>query len=225
MKIKIVKDGPYLVTGGVPLTEKIIVPDGNAYKYEEGRELPQAEEYALCRCGKSKNPPFCDGAHLEEHFDGTETASRDKYEERAEIYKGPTIDMMDDRRCALARFCHQRDGDAWQLVHYSSSGKHREQAIQAASECPSGRLTVMDKFGNLMEPELSPAIIVSQDPERRASGGLFIQGGIPLEAADGELYEVQNRMALCRCGASKNKPFCDACHIRTGFDDGHLPTL
>ncbi len=221
-KIKIIKDGPYLVSGGVPLLEKIIVPDGNTYKYEEGRTLPQAEEYALCRCGKSKNAPFCDGTHLEIHFNGTETASRDRYEDRAEIFKGPTLDMMDDHRCSLARFCHQRDGDAWHLIPHSDSDRYREQAIQAASECPSGRLTGMEKNGDLMEPELSPAIIVAQDPERNASGGLFIQGGIPLEAADGEVYEVRNRMALCRCGQSRNKPFCDVDHIRIGFNDGHL---
>ena len=63
MNIKIIKDGPYLVTGKIALKEKIIVPNGEGYLYEDGRELPQSEQYALCRCGKSKNPPFCDGTH------------------------------------------------------------------------------------------------------------------------------------------------------------------
>ena len=63
-RIKILAAGPYVVTGGVPLVEKIIVPRGRSYVFEDGRELPQAERYALCRCGKSKNKPFCDSSHL-----------------------------------------------------------------------------------------------------------------------------------------------------------------
>ena len=61
-QIRIVKDGPYIVTGNVPLYEKIITPQGDkSYVYEDGQELPQSETYTLCRCGQSKNPPFCDG--------------------------------------------------------------------------------------------------------------------------------------------------------------------
>ena len=62
-KIKISKNGPYIVTGNVSLSEKIIVPKGKINEFWNGRELPQAEEYALCRCGQTKNAPFCDGSH------------------------------------------------------------------------------------------------------------------------------------------------------------------
>ncbi|MEI6845995.1 MAG: CDGSH iron-sulfur domain-containing protein [Candidatus Firestonebacteria bacterium] len=55
MKVKIVKNGPYVVSGNVPLAEKIIVPNGKGYIYEDGDELPQYESYALCRCGETKN--------------------------------------------------------------------------------------------------------------------------------------------------------------------------
>ena len=37
---------------------------------------------------------------------------------------------------------------------------------------------------------------------------------------DGSTYELRNRYALCRCGASRNKPFCDAMHVSIGFSDG-----
>ena len=94
VKIKILKDGPYMVTGKVPLCEKVIVPKGKTYEYEEGGTFPVKEQYALCRCGKSKNPPFCDGAHVKEGFDGTETASKAKFEERAELLKGPCQDIL-----------------------------------------------------------------------------------------------------------------------------------
>ena len=115
-KIKIIKDGPYHVTGGVILRERIITPKGEGYVMEDGRELPQAESYYLCRCGKSKNPPFCDGAHKRENFSGTETAARTPYAQRARKLAGPGIDLYDDNRCAYARFCHRESGTAWALA-------------------------------------------------------------------------------------------------------------
>ncbi len=218
-RIIIMKDGPYLVSGSVPLSEKIVVENGASYEYIEGRELPQTEEYALCRCGKSKNPPFCDEAHVQENFSGTETASREKYLDRADRIVGPDLDLLDDHRCSLARFCHQQDGKVWSLTRYSDRGSYRKQAIQGANECPTGRLTAVDKKGNLLEPEYEPAIIIAQDKELKVSSGIFVRGGIPIEAADGHEYEVRNRVALCRCGKSKNKPFCDATHISIKFLD------
>ena len=63
-KIKITKNGPYIVTGGVPLAEKIIVPKGREYEFQPGRALQQREMYSLCRCGKSREKPFCDATHV-----------------------------------------------------------------------------------------------------------------------------------------------------------------
>lgn len=54
----------------------IITPKGMEYEYREGHRLPQTEKYMLCRCGRSKNAPFCDGMHARVRFDGAETASR-----------------------------------------------------------------------------------------------------------------------------------------------------
>jgi CDGSH-type Zn-finger protein len=53
------EDGPYLVSGFVHLTDV------------DGREIPHPEQMALCRCGGSKNKPFCDGSHRTNDFDGT----------------------------------------------------------------------------------------------------------------------------------------------------------
>ena len=217
--IKIQKDGPYVVTGSVPLSEKIIVPKGRGYELKDGRELPQAETYALCRCGKSKQAPFCDGSH-ERGFVGTETASRAKYEDRVQIFEGPDLDLLDDGRCAFGRFCHSEKGiTTWELIDYSDRPEYRDKAIKTASECPSGRLTAVDKAGNMIEPDYEPSIEIIQDPEEEVSAGIFVKGNIPIEAADGHLYEIRNRVALCRCGKSRTKPFCDATHVTIGFLD------
>jgi CDGSH-type Zn-finger protein len=220
-RIRILPNGPYLVTGRVPLTEKIITPNGNGYLLEPGRLLPRTEVYSLCRCGRSKTPPFCDGSHLSNGFSGKETASRRSFEDRAEIAYGPELDLLDDNRCAFARFCHREDGDVWELVEHSDDPHLRQEAIVGSNECPSGRLVAVEKDGRRIEPVLEPAIEVAQDPENECSASLFVKGKIPVVSSDGTTYEIRNRVALCRCGKSKNKPFCDMTHVTSGFDDGH----
>ena len=63
--ITIVEDGPYVVRGGVPLSEDAIVaaPEGSHLQYNRVRDHEVHEEYHLCRCGASHHKPFCDGAH------------------------------------------------------------------------------------------------------------------------------------------------------------------
>jgi CDGSH-type Zn-finger protein len=84
--IKVTENGPYIVSADVPLAEKIITPKGKSYVLKEGRKLLQGQEYSLCRCGQSKNAPFCDGTHEKINFRGTETASRQNYSERARVF-------------------------------------------------------------------------------------------------------------------------------------------
>jgi len=218
-KIKVLKDGPYLVTGGVPLHESVITPKGNGYVYEPGRPLPQRETYTLCRCGHTRTPPFCDASHARYGFDGTETADKSAYNKRATKLEGKGLDLLDDGRCAFARFCHRETGDAWELSEDSGTPYSKSEAIAASNECPAGRLTAVEKDGKIHEPDYAPAIEILQDPEEEASAGIFIKGGIPIESADGTTYEVRNRAVLCRCGHSKNKPFCDMQHIVEGFID------
>lgn len=218
-RIKVIKDGPYIVKGNVALSEKIIEPNGRGYELKEGCELPQAEEYHLCRCGKSKNPPFCDGSHIESGFVGTESDLDVKYEDRAELIEGPGIDLMDDNWCAFGRFCHREKGNVWELTKNSNSEEIIKEAIKAASDCPSGRLTAIDKTGKAIEPQYEPSIEIIQDPQRGVSAGIFVKGNIPIESADSCIYEIRNRVALCRCGKSRNKPFCDGSHVSTGFTD------
>ncbi|WP_075364072.1 CDGSH iron-sulfur domain-containing protein [Desulfosporosinus metallidurans] len=217
--IKILKNGPYIVTGNVPLSEKIIVSKGKINELKDGRKLPQAEEYALCRCGKSKNAPFCDGSHEKVGFNGVEKASRETFEDRAELLEGPDLDLLDDNRCAFARFCHREDGKVWELTENSNNPKYREEAIIAASECPAGRLVAYDKTGKAIEPEYEPSIEILQDPEKEASGPIFVKGNIPIESSEGYTYEIRNRVTLCRCGKTRNRPFCDATHISMNYTD------
>lgn len=219
MKVKVIKSGPYLVTGNIPLKEKIIKPVGHGYKLLEGRAFPQAESYSLCRCGRSKNAPFCDGTHIKVNFIGLETASKDSYQERAEIFEGYSIDLLDDGRCAFFRFCHTDEGDVWNLAQEAEDNHTIKLAVKTAGECLSGRLVVRSKDGVELEPELKPEILIIQDPERGVSSSIVLTGNIPVESQDGSIYEVRNRAALCRCGKSGDTPFCDASHVSYSYRD------
>lgn len=219
-KIRIIKDGPYRVTGAVPLRERIITKSGQTeVVFQEGRILPQNEAYSLCRCGKSRKAPFCDGTHRAINFDGTETASRKPFAERASRICGPTMDVLDDGRCAFARFCHSDRGKIGRLIRSPEGPEDDAAALKCVQECPAGRLVAYDKDGHELEPELEPEIALVKDPENAVCGPIYVQGRIPLEAADGTLYEVRNRYTLCRCGTSGIKPFCDARHVAAKFTE------
>lgn len=222
-KVTVSKDGPYMVSGGLPLAKDIIIPDsdGDPLKWVKGDDYPKQEAYALCRCGNSKNKPYCDRTHAKIGFDGTETASRKKYSEQAEKISGPELDLTDAQPlCAAGRFCH-REGGTWNLTKSSDDPKSKEIAIQEACDCPSGRLVAWDKkTGKSIEPALKPSIGLVEDPPKNVSGPIRLKGGVALESADGTKYETRNRMTLCRCGKSGNKPFCDGTHIMVGFSDG-----
>ena len=132
-KIKIMKDGPYAVSGSVPLEEKVIVYKDYENHYVGGQPLPQMETYALCRCGHSKNLPFCDGSHSKVHFDGTETASKEPYLNQAESVEDPDLMLTDvEDSCAFARFCHKKYGDVWNLTEESGNSKcHAKKVMNA----------------------------------------------------------------------------------------------
>jgi CDGSH-type Zn-finger protein len=220
-RIKIIKDGPYMVSGGVKLNQKVMQTVGHHREYRDGVELPQAETYALCRCGQSKNMPFCDGSHAAAHFDGTEVADTEPFDNRVDLFPGPSLDLFDDGRCAFARFCHREDGDVWTLTEKSDDDKLRAEAIKASTDCPAGRLVHHDKRAEYseIEPELEPEISLLEDPDKQCSAPLYVKGGIVLQSAQGFEYELRNRYTLCRCGGSQNKPFCDAIHVNIGFND------
>jgi len=213
-RIKVVKNGPYIVHGGIQLAKQTIGIDytGHSYGWLEGEQYPLKETYTLCRCGLSKTLPFCDGTHSTANFDGTETASREPYLEQAKRIHGPTIDLTDaEELCAAARFC-DRDGGIWKLVKQSHKPEARKLAEDQASNCPSGRLVLWTKEGKAIEPAFRPSIIVVEDPQENMEGPIWVRGSIPIESVDGYVYEPRNRVALCRCGKSSYKPFCDASH-------------
>ncbi len=221
--IVIMKNGPYMVSGSVPLAEQTIVSDadGGSSEWMQGERFEEKENYALCRCGQSVHAPFCDGTHVTVRFDGTETASQEPFDAQKTTFEGPEM-VLDDARafCAVARFCDTQRS-AWDSLPESDDPKTREHLMHQVSRCPSGRLVLRDRAtGAALEPELPLSIGVVEDPAEKCSGPLWVRGGIPVWSELGEPYEVRNRVTLCRCGQSKNKPFCDGSHVKVHYQDG-----
>lgn len=224
-RIEIVSGGPYLVYGNPPITRQTITPDaqGNSWSldnsgihYEQGQQPT-----ALCRCGHTRTPPYCDGSHLTAPWDPTLTAPRTPLMDDVEVTQGQTLALTDNESyCAFARFCDAK-GRTWNQVERSDNPKIRQLAIRTANACPAGRLKVWDRAsGEVIEPELAPAIALLEDPAMRCSGPIYVMGGIPVtDLETGFTYQPRNRVTLCRCGNSCNKPFCDGTHVTSKFHD------
>ncbi len=226
-KIVVTQNGPYVVSGPVPLAVQVITPndEGESWEWQQGQSFEVTATYELCRCGRSQHKPFCDGRHTTPRFDGEETASRAPYAQHAEKIVGPTLELSDEEDlCAFARFCDP-GGKIWSLIKHTDNAEARALAIREANLCPSGRLALHDRqTGDALEEALPVSIGVVEDPALEISGPLWVRGSIRVESADGTGYERRNRVTLCRCGASSNKPFCDGSHASIEFRDGLLKT-
>jgi CDGSH-type Zn-finger protein len=179
----------------------------------KGDKLGPLPNYTLCRCGQSSNKPFCDGTHIKVNFDGTEASDNEPYVQIAKTIDGPKLKLLDaEILCASARFCH-RGGDIWNVIPKSDQPKWKQNAIENSCDCPSGRLVVIDKeTDKTVEPTLEPSVGFIIDIGKGVDGPLWVRGKISVYSAKSELYEVRNRLTLCRCGKSTNKPFCDSSH-------------
>jgi len=217
-KIKVTKNGPYLAPEGISIQEEhsIVGAEGCPEQWQKIKDIETKGETALCRCGQSANKPFCDGSHVKAKFDGTETAIEKDF--KTAIYEGKNLILKDtEDLCSFARFC-DRGGRIWNLVG-KPDDESKKIAIEEASNCCSGRLVLVDKKTNeVIEPILDQSISVTRDTDLGIGSPLWIKGGIEIESADGKTYEIRNRVCLCRCGESSNKPFCDGTHASIEFD-------
>ena len=214
--IKVMENGPYRVSGiDLVRMRPVKGPEGFRVDWERGPELEHEDTFDLCRCGQSATKPFCDGTEQTIDFDGTEAADRGPTVSRRDWYGDGPVVVSDDRSlCSSARFCIRGDIDVWNLAENTADPDRRALLIRMVERCPSGRLAYH------VAPDRAPREqTLAQEIGVIDDGPLWIRGGIPVEAADGFVYEVRNRATLCRCGQSSNKPFCDGSHRKVGFRD------
>jgi len=215
-RIEIKPDGPYVVHGGVPLLEMAPVHtfNGEPIAWHTLHEIPvRGRPIELCRCGQSANKPFCDASHESNGFNGTETADERPFMARAQVIGLGANAIADDHSlCFSAGFCGTRTTNVRKLLGESEDPAKLESMRDMIWQCPSGTLVLLQD-GNQIEPELSPSVAILP------GGPIWIRGGLPVQGSDGREWEVRNRVTLCRCGDSRNKPFCDGTHARVHFDE------
>jgi CDGSH-type Zn-finger protein len=212
--ITVSENGPYLVSGAPPLERRREVRSDadEPLAWQTGEALETRDRFALCRCGGSDNKPFCDGTHARTDF-RADDHDPGRYADRADDLGGTGITVHDDRSiCEHAGFCGNSATNVWKAVSDTDDVTVRTMVIGMIEHCPSGALSY-SLAGEQQEPTLPRAIGVIDD------GPLWVTGGIPIELADGTRLETRNRVTLCRCGASTNKPLCDGSHTDAGFTD------
>ena len=223
-RIVILKNGSYHVFGKVPLVHKIQVVSeyGEPLTWQKDRvyEIKKKEGYevyGLCRCGLSKNKPFCDVTHREIGFDGTETADTQTAEMHSvKLPRGTRITVRKNPAlCMDSGFCGLHDAGLHQLVAATEDTRMRSLVIAMVERCPSGALTYrIDQAGPDIEPDLPVQIAVTIEitSDGPIEGPLWVTGYIPVERSDGQPLETRNRVTLCNCGHSGGKPLCDGTH-------------
>ncbi len=218
-RIVIREAGPYSVSGGPKMTRRAQAESvhGEPLDWDlvgdENADYERKDKFALCRCGQSANKPYCDGTHAKIDFDGRLTADRAPSSERVKTVVGDGVVMTEGAMpCAGAGFCGTRYANVWAMMESTSDPEVRERVKRMLANCPSGRLAFsLEEGGEPVELEYEPLIATIQN------GPLWVRGGIEIEASDGFVYETMNRITLCRCGHSKNAPFCDGGHKDAGF--------
>lgn len=220
--IQVTANGPYKVYGKPPLQQVFITKNaaGQSGSYEPGKTFTSKPTMYLCRCGHSKNAPFCDGSHAKVEVDLAEGASFEPLLNGSMEIDGPKQILTDNEHyCGFSRFC-DNGKRVWNEVQLK--GQEHEQLTEfMVHNCVAGRLLLWDKDSmQPIETAIDAEIWAVEDPGMGCSGPLMVRGGIRVESGEGKSYEIRNRQALCRCGMSANKPFCDGSHASVKYQDG-----
>ena len=202
-KIRAVKNGPY------------IVEECTELRGSQGECVPVDPHVHLCRCGKSGDKPLCDNTHEKHGFRSTKLEGRQP--DRTDRYEGKEIVVFDNRGvCSHRGHCTDnlpsvfiQGKEPW----IDPDGADPKEIARVIRMCPSGALSYEWRGEKYCE--------WGGDPEIRfvRNAPFEVSGGITFYDEDGSVPETPDHYALCRCGGSKNKPFCDGTHWYNGFSD------
>ena len=168
---------------------------------------------ALCRCGASNNKPYCDGSH--NAIDFSSTCEADAAANKRVSYKGEKVTILDNRSiCAHAGICTDELASVFRLHEtpfIEPDGATAEAVIEVIRKCPSGALSYsLDESEPANEKGDCAIFIVPNGP-------YVISGEVDITDTPRAEGYSKSQATLCRCGASKNKPFCDGSHWSIEF--------
>ena len=202
-------NGPYYL-----LNDMQALPVPNLVR-ASGAPCATVRGVALCRCGGSKGKPFCDGTHSANGFSDRKLA--DSQANRRESYRGKAITIFDNRAiCAHAGYCSDSLKSVFRYgvePWIDPDGAAVEEIIASFRKCPSVAQSYAIDGVEALPVERSPKVVVTDNGPYAVSGAIELMN---VEFGDGASRE---HYTLCRCGASKNKPFCDGSHWAVDFKD------
>ena len=201
VSIKFIKDGPLKIH---------IDGDKNIYKNmifdTDSSSIDAKKNTILCVCGKSKEQPFCDGAHKAVGFSSKNILE----DEIIQRYEGKNITIVFNRSiCSGAGNCvrnfpkiYKNASENWIFPDEDSI----ESVKESIRSCPSGALSYeIDKKSTLERYDDVKINIIKNGP-------LNVKGKVALQVDKFSTNANPEKFSLCRCGASQNKPFCDYTH-------------
>ena len=201
------KNGPYVVKG----LETLRGVDGKSYDVKEVT--------ALCRCGGSKNKPYCDGTHAKIGF--TDDKADDRRPDERKDYAADGVTIHDNRGiCAHSGRCTDGLASVFRLrkePFVDPGAAPADKIVEVIKSCPSGALSYTIDGVEHRDLEQDPGVFVVP------AGPYAVRGGAQLEGADFGEGASREHFTLCRCGGSKNKPFCDGTHWNRDFDENAPP--
>jgi CDGSH-type Zn-finger protein len=207
-KVTVTENGPYLLSGTDAFTR---LSDGKSYAVQG--------TVALCRCGASKNKPFCDGAHAKIGFSGDKDP--DRVADVREDYAAAGITVHDNRGlCAHAGRCTDGLPAVFRLRQepfVDPAASAPDEIAGTIAQCPSGALSYSVGGTEHRARGGDPALGFVP------AGPYVVRGGAELENAALLEGGTTDHFALCRCGKSKNKPFCSGAHWDVQFDEAAPP--
>ena len=201
--IEVLKDGPLIVKGITSI------------KNSKGQRVQVEKTAALCRCGESDNKPFCDGTHKKVGFSGEREIDKPLRKERE--YAGKDISILDNRViCSHAAECVGNLPEVFRLGErpwIAPDNATPEDVVSVVEKCPSGALS------HLIDGEHKRDFSLQTDISIAKNGPYNVTGNIEINIDEDLLPPSKEHFSLCRCGASKNKPYCDGSHHEAEFVD------
>lgn len=200
----------------VSINGPYVVKNLRTLRNSKGAFIETAPVMTLCRCGRSAKMPFCDGTHLKGGFSGNK--KEDRVPDKMETFRGKEITIHSNRGvCCHIAHCTEILPSVFRRgmqPRIDPDGAKPEEIAKVIRMCPSGALSYTIDGELHKDYPHEPEIFVARN------GAYHVMGGIELKDPDGSKPETEDHYTLCRCGASRNKPFCDGSHSDAGFKDG-----
>lgn len=203
IEIEVLEDSPIIVKGLKTL------------KNSKSENLEVSDTIALCRCGKSANKPFCDGTHKKADFSGKREIDKPLHKERE--YAGKEVSVYDNRViCSHAAECVKNLPQVFRLGErpwVAPDNASVKEVIEVVRKCPSGALSHSIDGEHVRDFDHKSEITIAKN------GPYNMTGDIQINLEENLQPPTQEHYSLCRCGASKNKPYCDGSHSEINFKD------